>query len=64
MAPAQTEGKGGGAKTEKYLTFNLGGEQYGLEILKVREIIGLMDITKVPRTPEFVRGVINRRFPC
>ncbi len=46
---------------EKFLTFNLGSEQYGLEILKVREIIGLMDITKVPRTPPFVRGVINLR---
>lgn len=46
---------------EKFLTFNLGSEQYGLEILKVREIIGLMDITKVPRTPAFVRGVINLR---
>ena len=50
-----------GGKTDKFLTFNLGGEQYGLEILKVREIIGIMDITRVPRTPEFVRGVINLR---
>ena len=47
--------------TEKFLTFNLGGEQYGVEILKVREIIGIMDVTRVPRTPEFVRGVINLR---
>ena len=45
----------------KYLTFFLGDEEYGLEILKVREIIGLMDITPVPRTPEFIRGVINLR---
>jgi purine-binding chemotaxis protein CheW len=45
----------------KYLTFGLGGEEYGLEILKVREIIGMMDITSVPRTPEFVMGVINLR---
>lgn len=45
----------------KYLTFTLGDEIYGLEILKVREIIGLMDITKVPRMPAFVRGVINLR---
>jgi purine-binding chemotaxis protein CheW len=45
----------------KYLTFGLGGEEYGLEILKVREIIGAMDITAVPRTPEFVMGVINLR---
>lgn len=44
-------------KGGKYLTFRLGGEEYGLEILKVREIIGLMDITVVPRTPSHVRGV-------
>jgi len=45
----------------KYLTFQLGSEVYGLEILKVQEIIGMMHVTTVPRTPEFVRGVINLR---
>ncbi len=45
----------------KYMTFKLAEEEYGLEILKVREIIGLMDITRVPRTPPYVRGVINLR---
>ncbi len=45
----------------KYLTFGLAGEEYGLEILKVREIFGLMDITAVPQTPHFVKGVINLR---
>jgi purine-binding chemotaxis protein CheW len=45
----------------KYLTFTLGPETYGLEILKVQEIIGLMNITKVPQTPDHVRGVINLR---
>ena len=45
----------------KFLTFCLGREEYGLEILKVREIIGLMEITAVPRTPDYVRGVINLR---
>ena len=45
----------------KYLTFFLGLEEYGLEILKVQEIIGLMPITSVPRTPDFVRGIINLR---
>jgi purine-binding chemotaxis protein CheW len=45
----------------KYLTFVLANESYGLEILKVREIIGLMSITAVPRTPNFVKGVINLR---
>lgn len=45
----------------KYLTFVLAEEEYGLEILKVREIIGMMDITAVPRTPNFVKGVVNLR---
>ena len=45
----------------KYLTFRLAGEAYGLEILKVQEIIRVMDVTRVPRTPEFIRGVINLR---
>lgn len=48
-------------RLNKYLTFALGSEEYGLEILKVREIIGLMEITRVPRMPDFVRGVINLR---
>ncbi len=50
-----------GARAGKYLTFRLASEEYGLEILKVREIIGVMDITHVPRTPEYIRGVINLR---
>lgn len=45
----------------KYMGFKLGAENFGLEILKVQEIIGLMNITAVPRTPKFVRGVINLR---
>lgn len=45
----------------KFLTFFLAGEEYGLEILKVHEIIGLLPITRVPRTPGFIRGVINLR---
>lgn len=48
-------------KEGKYLTFALGTEEYGLEILKVREIIGYMEITAVPRTPDYVKGVINLR---
>ncbi len=48
-------------KEGKYLTFALGSEEYGLEILKVREIFGYMDITAVPQTPEYVKGVINLR---
>ena len=45
----------------KYLTFSLAGEEYGIGILKVKEIIGMMSITTVPRTPIFVKGVINLR---
>ena len=45
----------------KYLTFSLGGEEYGVGILKVKELIGMMPITLVPRTPPFVKGVINLR---
>jgi purine-binding chemotaxis protein CheW len=48
-------------KAGKYLTFALANEEYGLEILKVREIIGYMVITAVPQTPEHVKGVINLR---
>jgi len=57
-----------GAKTShlaglagKYLTFRLASEEYGLEIMKVQEIIGMMPVTQVPRVPEYVRGVINLR---
>ncbi len=45
----------------KYLTFSLDDEEYGIGILKIKEIIGMMAITSVPRTPEFVKGVINLR---
>ena len=48
-------------KEGKYLTFALKEEEYGIGILKIREIIGIMPITSVPRTPEFVKGVINLR---
>ena len=48
-------------KEGKYLTFVLCEEEYGIEILKVREIIGVMDITSVPQIPNFVKGVINLR---
>jgi len=45
----------------KYLTFTLADEEYGISIMKIQEIIGLMKITTIPRTPEFVKGVINLR---
>ncbi|HKT08733.1 MAG TPA: chemotaxis protein CheW [Gemmatimonadaceae bacterium] len=49
------------AAAGKYLTFFLGAEEYGMEILAVHEIIGVLPITRIPRTPPFVRGVINLR---
>ncbi len=45
----------------KYLTFVTGDEVYGIEILSVREIIGVMDITSVPQTPDYMKGVVNLR---
>lgn len=45
----------------KYLTFSLSEEEYGIGILKIKEIIGMMAITSVPQTPAFVKGVINLR---
>ncbi len=57
-----TSSSGGQAGREgKYLTFSLAGEEYGIGILKVKEIIGLMPITPVPRTPDHIKGVINLR---
>ncbi len=48
-------------KEGKYLTFSLAGEEYGIGILKVKEIIGIMPITVVPQTPKYIKGVINLR---
>ena len=49
------------SRTGKYLTFFLASEEYGVEILKVQEIIGRMPITPVPLTSKYIRGVINLR---
>ena len=49
-------GKGG-----KYLTFSMGAEEYGISILRIKEIIGMLPITTVPQTPKFAKGVINLR---
>ena len=48
-------------KEVKYLMFNLVDEEYGISILKIKEIIGMMPITTIPESPEFVKGVINLR---
>jgi purine-binding chemotaxis protein CheW len=55
-APVQVKDRAG-----KYLTFVIGNETYGVGILNVREIIGMMEITAVPQTPAFVKGVVNLR---
>jgi purine-binding chemotaxis protein CheW len=57
MEKAMTDQKG----EDKYLTFAVGREEYGVEILRVREIVGLLDITAVPMTTTHIRGVINLR---
>lgn len=50
-----------GEREGKYLTFTLEKEEYGIGILKIKEIIGMMPVTPVPQTPGFVKGVINLR---
>jgi len=49
------------SRAGKYLIFHLGVEEFGTEVLKVREIMGLQDITTVPQVPSYVKGVINLR---
>lgn len=49
------------SRRERYLTFFLGGEQYGIAIGRIKEIIAIMKVTNVPKTPEYMRGVINLR---
>jgi purine-binding chemotaxis protein CheW len=49
------------ARAGKYLTFLLGAEEFGIRVLQVREIMGPQDITTVPNTPPYVKGVINLR---
>ncbi len=52
---------GGRRRGGKYLTFFLGEEEYGIEILRVNEIIGMLPITPIPQTDPWVRGVVNLR---
>ena len=58
---AQKKQENGDEREGKYLTFILDQEEYGIHISNVREIIGMMTITRVPRCPDFVKGVINLR---
>ena len=50
-----------GIDTNQYLTFTLGDENFALEITAVREVLDLVNITKIPRTPDYMKGVINLR---
>lgn len=61
LAETRVSAATGAARAGKYLTFRLAAEEYGLKILKVREIIGLMPITKMPEAPVYIRGIINLR---
>ena len=45
----------------KYLVFHLGREEFGIRVLKVREIMGIQDVTAIPQTPAHIKGVINLR---
>ena len=57
----KTEEHNASDREGKYLTFSLDNEEYGIGIIKVKEIIGMIAITPVPQTPGYVKGVINLR---
>ncbi len=56
-----TAASAGDTRPGKYLTFQLANEEFGIRVLKVREIMGLQEITAVPQTPAHIKGVINLR---
>ena len=62
---ATTQSNSASAKLDrrigKYLTFRLGNEEFAIQVLRVREIMGIQEITAVPQTPEYVKGVLNLR---
>lgn len=58
---SETHDNHSGASTGEYLTFTLGQEEYGIDILKVQEIRGYDAVTRIANTPEFIKGVINLR---
>jgi purine-binding chemotaxis protein CheW len=61
MAQNGTENSGSSAVGNEFLTFTLGNEEYGIDILKVQEIRGYDAVTAIANTPEFIKGVINLR---
>src|SRR5947208_16290340 len=60
-APVASASPKGDDRAGKYLTFLIGKEEFGVGVLKVREIMGIQDITAVPQTPPYLKGVINLR---
>jgi purine-binding chemotaxis protein CheW len=48
-------------RSGKYLTFCLGNEEFAIQVLRVREIMGVLEINAVPQTPDYVKGVVNLR---
>jgi len=57
----EATGRAAADRDGKYLTFALDNEEYGIGILKIREIIGMMPVTPIPQAPDYVKGVINLR---
>jgi purine-binding chemotaxis protein CheW len=61
IATKEAGSPNGDQRAGKYLVFHLGREEFGIRVLQVREIMGIQDITAVPQTPAYVKGVINLR---
>ena len=61
LAPSSQSRSAIEAMVQEYLTFTLGEEEYGVDILKVQEIRGYDTITRMPDAPDFIKGVINLR---
>jgi purine-binding chemotaxis protein CheW len=61
LTPNEASAAKADPRAGKYLVFHLGAEEFGIQVQKVREIMGVQDITQVPQTPSYVKGVINLR---
>jgi purine-binding chemotaxis protein CheW len=61
LTPTDTSAAKADTRAGKYLVFHLGEEEFAIQVQKVREIMGVQDITQVPQTPPHVKGVINLR---
>ena len=61
MAQTTVQNDFSSGSLQKFLTFALAGEEYGISIMKIKEIIGMMPVTVLPQTPDYVKGVINLR---